>query len=188
MKYLCCLGDSNTWGYDPRSFLGSRYPKNIRWTGRLEQLGYSVENDGMNGACIPSDGASAASWVEKQGRVDLCIVMYGSNDLLNGCSAEEAGIRMEQFLSEFCRCSSVPVLLLAPVPMKPGEWVQGDAVITASEQLRDCYRRAAEKTGVYFADAGEWQVELGYDGVHFSEAGHYAFAEGLSRVLQQIPG
>ena len=29
MKILC-IGDSNTYGYDPRSYLGDRYPAEVR--------------------------------------------------------------------------------------------------------------------------------------------------------------
>ena len=28
---VCCFGDSNTYGYDPRSFLGGRYAAENRW-------------------------------------------------------------------------------------------------------------------------------------------------------------
>ena len=34
-KRILCLGDSNTYGYDPRSYVGGRYPETVRWTGRL---------------------------------------------------------------------------------------------------------------------------------------------------------
>ena len=34
MKILC-IGDSNTYGYDPRSFFGDRYPEDVRWTDNL---------------------------------------------------------------------------------------------------------------------------------------------------------
>ena len=30
-RRLLCYGDSNTYGYDPRSYLGGRYPDSIRW-------------------------------------------------------------------------------------------------------------------------------------------------------------
>ena len=33
---MLCFGDSNTYGYDPRSYLGSRYPTEERWTGILK--------------------------------------------------------------------------------------------------------------------------------------------------------
>ena len=42
----------------------------------------------------------------------------------------------------------------------------------------------AEELGVEFADAADWGVELSYDGVHFTENGHAAFAAGLERVLE----
>ena len=35
---LACLGDSNTWGYDGRSYWGERFPREVRWTGRLAAL------------------------------------------------------------------------------------------------------------------------------------------------------
>ena len=35
MKILC-IGDSNTYGYDPRSYIGSRYAEGIPWADRLD--------------------------------------------------------------------------------------------------------------------------------------------------------
>ena len=34
-----------------------------------------------------------------------------------------------------------------------------------------------------FADAGEWDIELTFDGVHFSEEGHKSFAQKLNELL-----
>ncbi len=48
-----CFRDSNTYGYDPRSYLGGRYPKSVRWTGRLEADDWEVFNLGENGHPIP---------------------------------------------------------------------------------------------------------------------------------------
>jgi len=31
MRKLILFGDSNTYGYDPRGFLGGRYPEKVRW-------------------------------------------------------------------------------------------------------------------------------------------------------------
>ena len=51
---IICYGDSNTNGYDPRSFMGDRYGKDIRWTGVLaEKTDWSIRNHGMNGAVSP---------------------------------------------------------------------------------------------------------------------------------------
>ena len=38
--------------------------------------------------------------------------------------------------------------------------------------------------GIPFADAGAWEVELAFDGVHFTPRGHQAFARGMDRALR----
>ena len=35
-KKILCYGDSNTWGYTPKT--GKRYSKNQRWTGILQEM------------------------------------------------------------------------------------------------------------------------------------------------------
>ena len=42
----------------------------------------------------------------------------------------------------------------------------------------------AEQLGVRFADAGRWDIPLAYDGVHFTEQGHKAFATKLLEELK----
>ncbi len=50
---IVCYGDSNTYGYDPRSYLGGRYPETVRWTALLSADGWTVINEGENGRSIP---------------------------------------------------------------------------------------------------------------------------------------
>ena len=51
---ILCFGDSNTYGYDPRSYLGSRYPAEDRWTDLVaKQTGWDVINAGANCREIP---------------------------------------------------------------------------------------------------------------------------------------
>lgn len=49
---IFCYGDSNTYGYDPRSCLTARYPAEERWTGQLPG-DWEILNHGMNGREIP---------------------------------------------------------------------------------------------------------------------------------------
>jgi len=69
--------------------------------------------------------------------------------------------------------------------MKPGAWVQSESQIRESGRLCQLYRDQADKLGIDFADAGDWNVELSFDGVHFTEAGHESFAEGLKNHLKE---
>ena len=59
-------------------------------------------------------------------------------------------------------------------------------LIDESERLGGLYRSLAGKLGIAFADAGDWDVALTFDGVHFSPEGHAAFAKGLAQALETI--
>ena len=182
MSTILCIGDSNTWGYDPRSYFGSRYPDGIPWTDRL--TGEKIINCGMNGLSIPYDARPFTDLIRSKAP-DLVTVMLGTNDLLQGRGAEETAEAMAAFLAAL-RETGIPVILIAPPPLQRGEWVQSVLQIEESRKLADLYRSFAGREGIPFADAGEWKVEVTFDGVHFSAAGHAAFAQGLSAFLRQM--
>ena len=177
MMRVLCYGDSNTYGYDPRSYCGGRYPADSRWVDLLaEKTGWEIRNEGMNGREIPRSAIPVPE------NTDLLIVMLGSNDLLQGAGADAAADRMEAFCSglNFARNR---IVLIAPPPLKRGEWVPHQSLIDASLSLAQSYQALSERLGIRFADAGGWNVSLAFDGVHFTEAGHKAFAEGLYQFL-----
>lgn len=182
MKTLLCLGDSNTYGYDPRSFFGSRYPEDVRWTGRLS--GLNVINYGVNGATIPRSGTVFAELIKSKAP-DLTTVMLGSNDLLQGSGVAQVADRMEAFLSPIITAGR-PVLLIAPPPMRYGEWVQSEKVLAASKELGGSYRGLAGRMNILFADSGEWDIDLAFDGVHFTSEGHASFARKLQEIIDRL--
>ena len=189
MKRMLCIGDSNTWGYDPRSWFGSQYPADVRWTGLLETAGWQVFNCGQNGLSIPRKAGCAVyeNLVRSRLPLDVVTVMLGSNDLLEGASAEEAAAEMKPFLSGIVRAApEANILLIAPPVMQEGTWVQGVRLLRESERLAGRYRELACTMGIHFAAAGSWKVELCFDGVHFSPEGHAAFARGLTEVLRPM--
>lgn len=172
-----CFGDSNTFGYDPRSYLGGRYPAESRWVDLLAaRTGWEIHNNGMNGREIP------LREIVLPKTIDLLIVMLGTNDLLQGRDSSVTADRMERFLKKLPHTNQ-QILLIAPPPMKYGEWVSEDRLLTESKTLSIHYRNLAHRLGIRFADAGAWNVSLTYDGVHFTEAGHIAFADGLMDYL-----
>ena len=113
-------------------------------------------------------------------RSGILIVMLGANDLLNGASAGEAAKRMEAFLEQY---GAGEIVLTAPPPMKRGAWVTDDRLVSESKELSIRYRELADRMGIKFADAGKWDIELAYDGVHFSEKGHARFADAIASIL-----
>ena len=83
-RRLLCYGDSNTYGYDPRSYLGGRYPESVRWTALLNAGGWKVINQGENGRSIPKLDQEIETAIQTVRGIDTDIlaVMLGSNDLL----------------------------------------------------------------------------------------------------------
>ena len=178
MKVICC-GDSNTYGYDPRSYIGGRYPVESRWVDLLrEKTGWQIENQGENGRMIPRFPLTVP---EDTG---LLVVMLGTNDLLQYGSPVQAAERMEKFLAGIALARQ-RILLIAPPPLQLGEWVPSGLLVEASQELAARYRSVTARLGARFADAGEWKVSLSYDGVHFTAQGHRTFAQGLYDQLEK---
>ena len=175
---VICFGDSNTYGYDPRGYFGGRYDTDCRWVDILAaETGWTISNMGQNGREIPV--AAPAFPVD----TDLLIVMLGTNDLLRGRSPEQAAERLERFLSGISlNCNKI--LLIAPPPMAMGEWVPNPQLIEDSRTFARLCQALAERLSIRFADAGKWDIPLAYDGVHFTEQSHKAFAAGLLEELK----
>ena len=131
---VICFGDSNTYGYDPRSYLGGRYDPDSRWVDILaEKTGWTVRNMGKNGREIPSTAPNFSA------DTDLLIIMVGTNDLLQGRSPEQAAVSLKRFLSDISLERS-KLLLIAPPPLKRGAWVPDQQLIDILGGLAACYQ------------------------------------------------
>lgn len=173
MKVIC-FGDSNTWGYDPRSYFGDRYTEECIWTDILaKKTGWEIVNLGINGQEIPKSTPSQFK------EADMVLIMLGTNDLLQGMNAEQAGVRMQLFLEKIHQ----KAVLITPPPLKLGAWIDNSDLLTESRLLADYFRKAASATSVDFVDTNDWNIPLAYDGVHFTELGHMIFADRLHTFL-----
>ncbi|MGN1381459.1 MAG: GDSL-type esterase/lipase family protein [Eubacterium sp.] len=98
-------GDSNTYGFDPRGFLGGRYPSELIWVSRVREFlkdSWTVMADGMNGREIPSSPLTMQALdrtLKRCAPLDLFAVMLGSNDLLfSDPDPHKAADKMETML------------------------------------------------------------------------------------------
>ena len=179
---ILCFGDSNTCGYDPRGFFGDSYGAEDRWVDLLaKQTGHECINAGANGREIPRN-PYALRLLTEHAPVDILLVMLGTNDLLQGASAKKAAARMEAFLTDLLpHCKQI--LLVAPPPMKRGAWVPTDKLVDESVQLTKEYKLLAKRINIPFIDTRHWDIDLVFDGVHFTEEGHHTFANHLMEVI-----
>ena len=190
-KQIVCIGDSNTWGYDPRGFGGGRYPAAVRWTAQLDSLPqWVIHNLGENGREIPHSAFALrllGQQLEALAPLDGMCLMLGSNDLLCGASPAAVAARMEDLFDRL-GAYGAPLLLIAPPRFCSGTWVAEEGLIDASAQLAGLYRTLAQDKAIAFADAGAWDIPLACDGVHFTEEGHRRFAEQAQAAFAQAFG
>lgn len=186
---LICFGDSNTYGYDPRSPFGGRYAPENRWVDLLgKDTGWQVINLGENGREIPHhrhELQTAAELVAELKPEDVLLVMLGTNDLLMGLTPEQVGLRMETFLLAILALGR-RLILVTPPPMKRGAWVERDELVAASARLGEIYRDLGKTLGIAVVDADEWALELAFDGVHLTEGGHHVFGNRMAQRLQML--
>lgn len=203
MKRIICYGDSNTYGYDPRSFMGGRYDKENRWPGILEKsLGCDIINLGQNGREIPTNEVSMQNlaYTFAQGLKNCetrLLVMLGVNDILFGKSPEKAAQNMDCFLektiqmtaelsgfdTEFVRKRTT---LICPPAVDLGAWVDEPSYIEKVARLGELLAEIATKYGMDFVDARKWSIDLTYDGVHFSKLGNATFAKNILRYCEEL--
>lgn len=184
MKVIC-LGDSNTYGYDPRSFWGE--PLDRPWP-KILQEEYEIEtvNFGENGREIPHSNyvmEYLLKRIKQECPADLLIILLGSNDILNTPlrGPEKIKKRLDEYLGFLTkRTRNLPILLLAPPAMKGLE----PYIDATSEEIPAIYEELAKKYQLAFADCEKWGIETAFDRVHFTQSGHVRFAEYIVRTIQ----
>lgn len=187
-RRILCIGDSNTYGYDPHSPLGERYPPENRWPEILAAAtGWTVFNHGVNGKTIPRRGAETEAELRAaQDALPLScvIIMLGSNDALTmgTPSSKRIAEKMESFLRAFrLRFPDLPLLLVAP----PRTDVPLAHVQDVFWELVPLYRDLSVRFGTWFVSAPSWDLPLGEDCVHFTEEAHETFAKNIRQYLEK---
>lgn len=208
LRKIICYGDSNTFGYDPRCFLGDRYPEERIWTTLLENAlnapdpaagcsgcRFEIINRGMNGRKIPAAGWGyryVESILDGLAPSDFLVIMLGSNDIFM-TDDPDAGIpvdKMDELLRWLTERENCPGIILIAPPYPDEEDLGGGSglmrYVTQSKVMNRGFRKLAEHYGTEFADASGWGIEAAFDGVHFTEEGHAVFAARLTEMLQEI--
>ncbi len=208
MYELMCFGDSNTWGYDPRT--GERYPRSVRWTGVLQaSLGgdFLVIEEGLNGRTTVWEDPLEGDKVGKRhllpcllshAPLDLVILLLGTNDLKNRYSAPPcdiaagAGVLLDIILSSGAgKAGDAPhILLLAPPPLAGtsetafGGMFKGGA--EKSRELGKLYKEAARLHGCAFLDTGALISSSEIDGIHLEEKDHHALGLAVAQEVRRL--
>ena len=191
MKKLILFGDSNTYGYDPRGFLGGRYPEEVRWTTHVKEAlkdSYEIVEEGMNGRMLPELGYGLFTTViQGLSREDVFVMMLGTNDILltNHPNVDATLQRLDSILSYVSKNCLATFILIAP-PYISALDQEMQLYHDCSVEMNEGYMKLAKAHNIKAIDAGSWNIEMGYDGVHFSIEGHKKFSEFLLKSLAEI--
>ena len=182
---LLCYGDSNTYGYDPRGFFGGRYDESEIWCHILgKALGCRVLNCGENGRTIPNTPREIKALLDTITREmpTILVLFLGTNDILTGKGTPEViSGRMEQLIKRLKQqFPELSILLLSPPPIGLPEFHENAQAVATG------YRALAERENLIFLDSFHWDIPLTFDGIHFTQAGHQAFAAQLTAALKTI--
>ena len=192
MKKIIFYGDSNTYGYNPIGFsMGMRYPEDLRWTTKVQKNfkgEYDVIEEGQNGRFIPAlpnESKFVENLTKNLVHGDMLFIMLGTNDILfaNCPNANIAIQRMKSLIDWFVnKVIEFTVIVVGPVPIS-SDFQGVRECHTESIKMNSGFRTICMKSGVKYFDAGEWNISLACDGVHFSQGGHQGFANHVIDII-----
>lgn len=206
MKNILCFGDSNTWGYVPGT--GNRYPKQIRWTGLLQNLlgdSFFIIEEGLNGRTTVLDDPTRIAkngmtylrpCLDSQAPIDLVVMMLGTNDCKHrfGLSAFDISEGVAMLVSIILQSGSgingkAPQILLISPPLIAAAPSKADLFSGAEEKSRQLVfhvQQVATNTASHFLDAAKHCSVSPIDGIHLDEAGHLALAQAIAGKINSL--
>lgn len=208
MKTILCYGDSNTYGFNPAN--GLRYPKSVRWTGRLQELlgnNYMVIEEGCNGRTTifddPYDGwKNGLNYLKpclnSHKPIDIVILMLGSNDLKNTfhASAEEISNGAKRLIEEIYdfagqKQAFFPEVILVSPPIigddiatSAFQFAFDESAIVRSKEFAKYYQEVAKTMDCSFFDAAKHVTSSKLDSLHLMPEEHEKLANGLAEFIK----
>lgn len=208
MKEILCFGDSNTYGLVPKE--GKRYPWGVRWTSLLnEKLGlenYRVIEEGLCGRTSVFDDPlrehrNASKFLpavlETIGKLDLIIVMLGTNDCktIYGASAGVIGKGVSKVISQIRSFTKdTKILLMSPIHLGEQVWKKdydpefSQHSVEVSKELAEVYEKIAKEEKIEFLAASSVAGPSQTDQEHLNEEGHRLLAEAVYGKVKEIIG
>ncbi|MFZ9791513.1 MAG: SGNH/GDSL hydrolase family protein [Gemmataceae bacterium] len=208
MKTILCYGDSNTWGYIPGT--GNRYPRQVRWTGVLQNLlgeKFHVIEEGLNGRTTVMDDPTRIAknglpylrpCLDSHAPIDLVVLMLGTNDTKHrfGLSAFDISegvamlVNIIQQSAAGLNNRAPAILLVSPVVLDPApeKSVLFEGAAQKSRELAGHMENVAKANRCAFLDASLHTGVSPIDGIHLDEEGHQALGHAIAQKIQHLVG
>lgn len=191
-------GDSNTYGYNPNN---ERYVN--RYGNVLKELlgsDYIVHEEGLVGRTTIYDDYrknrkaldSAYLDLKKYERIDLLIIMLGTNDFKKNNAKDQVSLsiamnklinKIESFKITDKILLISPILLDENIENLDSEYDYNSYLLSKEASL--IYKNISIQNDLLFFDAKE-VAKPGIDGEHLTEEGHKALGEALAKLIKKI--
>ncbi|MBE5844223.1 MAG: arylesterase [Butyrivibrio sp.] len=203
MKNILAFGDSNTWGLIPGTSPYERYPWGVRWTSILQEKFDDVRiiEEGLCGRTTVFEDElrpgrkgvdTLPLLLESHYPLDGAIIMLGTNDCKSyyNVSAHTIGIGLERCLDALSKyVAPENILIISPIELGSDVWrpekdpeFSKQSIIT-SQELKNVYRRIAQKRGTGFLAASDYVKASTIDDEHMDANSHKLFAEVVYKAL-----
>ncbi|MEF9946655.1 MAG: GDSL-type esterase/lipase family protein [Lachnospiraceae bacterium] len=204
MKTIVCYGDSNTWGYEPKT--DTRLLWEERWTGILAKLlgeEYHMEEHGFCGRTTACDSEmepyvngleSAYVCAEEQSPFDIAIIMLGTNDCKDMYDVSPLVIAKGiGCIGQIFKEKGNHVILISPVCLKnmkqsPFAEEFGIGAEEKSRKLHGFIKEIAQINHYGYMDAQLYAQAGFYDGIHLDRVNHKKLAAAIYEKLLEMKG
>lgn len=205
---ILCIGDSNTWGYNPAN--GLRFQN--RWTRRIANLMPENEiiEEGLNGRTLLGlDSLKSERWGLRDLKmilmthkpVDVVIIMLGTNDLKRefNCCAELLGKGIREYIKvilnpfQWEKFKVPKILVISPILLGEtliahrsvfGEFDENSML--QSKYMAQMMEAVCQEYGVDFLDAAQYAQASDIDGLHLDEKNHQKLAKAIYEKLKDM--
>lgn len=200
MKKILCFGDSNTYGYIPKS--GERYKTDVRWTGILKELlgkNFEIIEAGCNNRTCFVDNPDGKIFTGYkilpellENDLDYVILAIGINDLQLFFNADYDDIKNGIVNLINITRNKIPntnIILVAP-PKISKDVLKGNFAfqfdeksIEKSLKIGEIYRTAAKENECLFLNLDEIIEVSPKDGLHYEPEAHKIIAQEIFNII-----
>lgn len=202
MKKVLCFGDSNTYGFNPKD--GTRFNKDVRWTGILKNLcadKFQIFEEGCNNRTAFSDNPAGKIYTGCKflpeilnQNFEYIIFSVGINDLQYQyeVTIEDINTGIKNLVNIVRqKLPDAKIILISPTELT--ENVLRSPVfstlfdknsIEKSKNLSKIYKQIAAETGSDFIDLNLVATVSSIDGLHFEADEHRKIAVEILQHLK----
>lgn len=201
MKKILCYGDSNTFGFIPKTC--GRYQKNERWSGILAEIlpNFEIIEEGMNNrtgffknpeGLKQSGGEYLPIFLQNHKDISICILPLGTNDsqIFYNLTKDTVQDGLQNLIDYIYEANSqTQIIIIPPVKITENILNSGFSMMfdkNSIEKIQKFYpiyaQKALENQCLYF-DFNEITNPSEYDGLHYSKESHKIIAKKLAEFI-----